>query len=287
VQLVAHPQQEIVGGLELAPFVLIDPVAGLELGQRARAIFHQRHPQQVLVIAQPAAAVLYVGFLHAGGVAKLRPPDSLIFQSRSEVVVLLPTDAALQERLLQTREELFVADHQPGLEQRRLGQHVLVGESHRFVDRAHRAVAGREAGVEHRANEVAGQGAIGLGQLIGEQSAAFQEHEIDVAKRAEFRPAITARGNQRDGHLFRWRPRWPEGAQNRLEYAVHHGRASPADLEPAGPILVKLAENLGLFLEKFAEPRQGLVERLLRRQRKTLHSLGFQLRKQRLHGPGR
>ena len=41
------------------------------LAHPARAVFEEGHPEQVLVVAQPAAAVFHVGLLHGGGIAVL------------------------------------------------------------------------------------------------------------------------------------------------------------------------------------------------------------------------
>ena len=63
VKLVAGAQQEVVADLELPAVFRADHLLGLELREGVGAVLEVRHPQQILVIAKAAAAVLDVGLL--------------------------------------------------------------------------------------------------------------------------------------------------------------------------------------------------------------------------------
>lgn len=104
VQLRPHPQQVIVGGLELLALARHHQLVLFQVGQRPRAVFEERHPQQILIIPQSAAAVLDVRLLHARRVAKLGPPRGLILQARRDVFVLVAGDAPGQHGFLKLRE---------------------------------------------------------------------------------------------------------------------------------------------------------------------------------------
>ena len=76
VHLGADAQQEVVGRFQLLALALADEVVRLQVLERAGAVFEERHPEQVLEVAQAAAAVLEIGLLHAGRVAELGAPGS-------------------------------------------------------------------------------------------------------------------------------------------------------------------------------------------------------------------
>ena len=101
MQFRPHPQQEIVGGLELLALGPGDEFALLQILQRAGGVFEKGHPEQVLEVAQAAAAVFDVRFLHAGRVAELAPPRRLVLQPHRDVFFLETHDALAHERLLE------------------------------------------------------------------------------------------------------------------------------------------------------------------------------------------
>ena len=109
MQFGPHAQQKIVGGLELLALGLADKFLLLQFPQRARAVFEERHPQQVLEIAQAAAAVLDVRLLHAGRIAVFGVPRRLVFQPRGDVFFLEPADAFGHDRFLEFFEKRLAA----------------------------------------------------------------------------------------------------------------------------------------------------------------------------------
>ena len=74
MQFRAHAQEKIIGGFQLLAFGGADKFARLQFRQRPGAVFEKGHPQQILKIAQAAAAVFDVRLLHAGGVAVFVAP---------------------------------------------------------------------------------------------------------------------------------------------------------------------------------------------------------------------
>jgi hypothetical protein len=93
MQLRAHAQEKIIGGLQLLALGGAHKLPVLQIRQRPRPVFEERHPQQVLKIAQAAAAVLDVRLLHARGIAVLGPPRRLVFQPHGDVFLLVAGDA--------------------------------------------------------------------------------------------------------------------------------------------------------------------------------------------------
>ena len=160
------------------------------------------HPQQVLVIAQTAAAVLDVGFLHRCRVAELAPPHRLVLQPHRDVLVHVTLDALRQERLLKLPEQRFVARDQPGFDERGLGLHVAVGDLDAVVD-APDGMAHLEADVPERVeNAVDDLGEMRQRLAAGHHLAVVQEHEIDVAVRIQFGAAVAADGDEGERREF-------------------------------------------------------------------------------------
>ena len=105
MQFRPRAQQKIVGGLQLPALGFADKFLLLQFAQRARTVFEERHPQQVLEIAQAAAAVFDVRFLHARGIAVLGPPRRLVFQPHRDVFFLEADDAFGNQRFLEFGEQ--------------------------------------------------------------------------------------------------------------------------------------------------------------------------------------
>ncbi len=173
MHLRADAQQEIVGGFQLLALALADEVVRLQFLERAGAVLEEGHPEQVLVVAQAAAAVLEVGLLHAGRVAELGAPRGLVGQracamySSSCPSTHLPTSV-----FWNLLEQRLVARDQPRLDQRGLGLHVAVGDLDAVLDAAHR-VADLQADVpqriEHAVNDAGQvrQRPVAAGDLAG------------------------------------------------------------------------------------------------------------------------
>src|SRR5213596_3181397 len=87
VQVVACAQEKIVRGFELFALAFADELPLFQLRKRPRAVFEKRHPNQILKIAQAAAAVFDVRLLHRRGIAELRPPRLLVRQARRNIFV--------------------------------------------------------------------------------------------------------------------------------------------------------------------------------------------------------
>ncbi len=93
VQFRPHAQQKTVGILKLFALGFADEFLLLQFRQRPRAVFEKSHPQQVLEIAQAAAAVLDVRLLHRRGAAVFRAPRRLVFKPHRNIFPLKTGDA--------------------------------------------------------------------------------------------------------------------------------------------------------------------------------------------------
>jgi len=107
MQLRPHAQKKFVGGLQLLAFGLADEFAILQLAQRAGAVFEKRHPQQILEIAQTAAAVLDIWLLHTGGIAVLAAARGLILKPRGNVFFFVAEDAFANHRFFEIWRTAF------------------------------------------------------------------------------------------------------------------------------------------------------------------------------------
>jgi hypothetical protein len=100
MKFVAGAQQVIVGRFELFAFAFADHFPDLKVFQGERPVFEKSHPEQVLVIAQPAAAVLDIGLLHAGGIAVFGAACGLILQPGCIVSIFITANALGQDHPL-------------------------------------------------------------------------------------------------------------------------------------------------------------------------------------------
>ena len=197
VQFRPYAQQKVVGGFKLFALGFGDELAFLQFLQRARAILEKRHPQHILEIAQAAAAVFDVRFLHAGRVAELAVTPRLVFEPRGNVFSLITVHTPGHERLFKFFEQHLAARNQPRLDERGFRLHVGVGDVDAIVNAPHR-VADLQAGVPQRIQHSVNQ----LGQMrqrfARRDLAVVQKHEVNVAVRVQFRAAVTADGDERE-----------------------------------------------------------------------------------------
>ncbi len=127
VQLGADAQEVIVGAIELAALAFVEQLFFDQAGRGLDALLEEGDPEQVLVVAQAAAAVLDVRLLHVDGVAEFLVALGLVADTVLDVLVLVADHAALDELAAKFLEKLLVAGDEAGLEQRGLGKHVGVG----------------------------------------------------------------------------------------------------------------------------------------------------------------
>ena len=212
MQLGADAQQEIVGAVELLALgrrqqLRIDE--SLRVGQPP---LHFSDPDQVLVIAQAAAAVLHIRFLEKRRVARLFVPVALVAHAPGQVFLFMAVQAAPLEGLLKFREERLVAAEKARLQQRGLRPQVAVGLRHQFLHRARRVPDLKADVPEHIENML--DDVVHLRRVL-RAVAGIEKKNVDVAVGIEFAAAESAHGQQRDA-----RRRIHMGAQMRLPCAV-------------------------------------------------------------------
>ncbi len=120
MQVVACAQDKIVSGFELFPLAFAD-----------------EFPNQILKIAQAAAAVFDVRLLHRRGIAELRPPRLLVRQARRNVSVRKTAHTPGQHDGFHALEQLCVTRDESRLDQRGLRLHVAVRDFDAIVRRPH------------------------------------------------------------------------------------------------------------------------------------------------------
>src|SRR6266851_9823544 len=113
-----------------------------------------------------------------------------------------------------------------------------------------------------------------------------QEHEINVAVRVEFRPAITANRHQRQLRellLLLLRQAGLGGVPQITQQKVEDGSARLADFQAAGAGPMKHPESVRLYLQKGLVSAQFPTGRLTWRQSQSRRRVSFDFIQQALH----
>ena len=113
----ANAEQEIVGAVELLALGRRHQLRIHECLGGAQAPFHFADPQQVLIIAQAAAAVFDIRLLEKRGVARFFVPFALVGHAPGQVFFFVPVQASPLEGLCKFREEGFIPAEKAGLQQ--------------------------------------------------------------------------------------------------------------------------------------------------------------------------
>ncbi len=269
VKLGAHAQQEIVGAVELLALGggeqrRVDE--GLGVGQPA---LDAADPEQVLVIAQAAAAALDVGLLEKGGVARFFMALVLVADAPGQVVFFLAVQAAPLEGLLVFGEERLVAGQPARFQQRGLGAQVVVGLGHDLLQRA-RGVADLEADVPKHVEDMLDDVVDLLGFL--RRGGLVKEENVDVAVGIELAAAEAAHGHERDGRRLvhvRAQVRFPRAVPQVPQHDGDDVGALAAEVAPAlavhvlelEPMLLEL-EEAPVDVEQVGRPQVGLMDQL-------------------------
>ena len=253
-----------------------DEVARLHLRQRACPILEERHPVQVLHVAQSSAAVLDVRLLHRRGIAELRAAFRLIDHARGDVLILEAIHALRDNRLLQLLEQLGVADHHARLEESRLALHALgVGLRVRRVDALTNGSDGMsdlEAEIPQRHEDAIHQ----LGQrrqwlCPDHDLSVVQEHDVEITQWIQLAAAIAADRHQSDRGKFSLRllgHAQLRGVPKLADQDVHQHRAAAADFQAAAAGALPHLEPVRLDFQK------SLVAPELLRRRVTIETRG-------------
>lgn len=226
-------------------------------------VLEERHPEQVLVIAQAAATVLDVRLLHERRVAILGAAFGLIFQAGGDVFVFVTLHALRDDRFLELGEELLIARDQTGFNQRGARFDAarviaVVRRFHTLADTAH-GMAGFEAEIKQRQPDAVQhplqnrQGLHAVGHLTF-----LQKQEIDVAQRIQFAAAVTAERDQRDGGeavLGALGEVVVGRVPKRPDHAVDHHRPHLANFQTAAPVLVREFQAMRRLFDEEAKAR--------------------------------
>src|SRR5581483_11008414 len=240
VKLVAHPEEKILGLLQLRDIGGADDavqrqgfdVLNLETGAR--------DPARGLQIAQPALAFLYVGLDQIDRAAKLLVAQARFFE--------LLADKALDAVFHQARLDLFlevfvqrkIAAEKARVEQRGAHFHVALGQAHAVGD-APGGVADLKAGVPQ-----------GVEQLLGDRFDKrrnlpdVEKQQIDVRLRIELAAAVAALGDQRDPAVGGRELLAVVGADRSEQVAdqmIHHRGPRRSDFQAAGAAAVALEQR--------------------------------------------
>ncbi len=232
MQFRPHAQQKIIGGLKLLALGVADKFLLLQFAQRARAVFEKRHPQQILKIAQAAAAVFDVRFLHAGGVAVFRAPRCLVFQPQRQCIFPRTRRRIWPRAFFEICSNNFSS---PAISRASMSD---VLDCMSVLATFTQSSMLRTAWPTFRPMSQSGykMPSINLDRygsgLLRRDLAVVQKHEINVAVRIQLRAAITADGDERERRKFLLRLRRQTRARlcpKMPQQCIEDRRARPAD----------------------------------------------------------
>jgi len=182
----------------------------------------------------------------------------LVLDARRDVFLLEPHHALGDDRPLVFFKQRLVAGHQPRLDERGLGLHVGVGHLDAVIQVAD-GVADLQADVPERIQHAVDQpGQVRQG-LAGHDLVLMQEHEINVAVRVQFRPAITADGHEGDRGEFLLRlkrKRADRRVPKIFDQHIQDARATPADTDAVRAGAMQQFQAVGLDLEEIFVARE-------------------------------
>ena len=135
MQLVADAVEEVVGPLHLAEGGGREKFLLGEIGHGSSAGFDEGHPEQALVVAQPATAVLHIRFLKIDGIRELGVARAHVLVPRLEIRLLLSLQTAPLKLRLEFRKLLLVAGQEPRFDQRCFRFVIIIGKCDAFRDR--------------------------------------------------------------------------------------------------------------------------------------------------------
>jgi hypothetical protein len=222
---VAGAEDEVVGFGDFFPTgggdeAFFDEVLGFESAELGVA-----HPDEVLVVAEAAAAVFDVGFLNEGGVAEFAVAGGEVLLAEAEEGGFLAFHAFFIEAGAKLVVGEGVAAEVAQLHEGGFCFHAFVGEAHAVADGAD-AVADFEADVIEEHEELADQFGDFRGDVGG--VAGEEEGEVDVAAGGHDAAAVAAVGAEGElegGALFFGEGKegvLPEGADEMVDHVRAH-----------------------------------------------------------------
>ena len=134
MQIRADAQKKIVSSFDLTLVRLAQPIFSYQVMRCQLAFSEKCHPEQVLIIAQTAAAVFHIRFLHVNAIAKFLVARKLVPHPQFDVFAFVTGHAFGSKLFPKFPRKIDIARQKPRLEHRRFGLHVLVGLRDCFPD---------------------------------------------------------------------------------------------------------------------------------------------------------
>ena len=212
MHLGAHTEEKIIGLLEQAPVALGQDFFLHQLGRGVGPAMKGSDPDQVLIVPQAAGSMLDVRLLHRGDASVLAVEFLLVGQTPGDVVRGFSPQALLLEFLAELGVKVAIPAEVSRLEHGGLGLQVLVGLADRLGHRAD-GMADLEPDVPEYLDHLLD----GLGLLAVRPRAGVEKHDVHVAERIHFTPAVAAEGE--DGKPRGLRPAEDAAADLRVEAA--------------------------------------------------------------------
>ena len=234
------------------------------------AFFKIRHPEQILVIAQAAASVFEIWFLHVNAVAKFAVARLLIAHSHLDIFALGTAYAFGAKLIAKLASQRAISGQKPRFEHCRFREHVAIRLLQCLFHRT-RGMTDLEADVPEQIQNLLRH----LFHISRDFACAvsMQQHDIDIAKRIQLAAAVSTQCNQRQRGL--WLPHRAGSSRKKMAQNYIDQFAAPgANFAATTAGLMFQAEPVLLQLEKFFVARKNFGWPLFSGDRELVFSMG-------------
>ncbi len=235
VQLVAHPEQKVLGLFELGDVGGVDDAVEREAVQILRLELGAGDPLGGLNVAQTTLPFLDLRFeqIDRAAVAPVAQPAFVKLLAHESADALFEQFGL--DDFLEFAVERKIAAQKSRVEQRRADFHVLLAQAHAIGDGA-RGVSHLQAAIEQSVEQF-------FGQRLDEwrHFAGMQDEQIDVGARVELAAPVAALGGDGEARCLagkRVQEIGADGAQELANQMIHDGGISRRHFQSAGALTV-------------------------------------------------
>ena len=270
MQVGAQSEEKIVGHFDSALVRFAQPISPDQVRRGEGTFFEIRHPEQILVIAQTAASVFEIWFLHINAVAEFAVTRLLIAHSHLDIFALRAGDAFGAKLIAKLVRQGAISGQEPRFEHCRLREHVAIRLRQCLFYRT-RGMTDFEADVPEQIQNL-------LRHLFHvrrdfARAVSVQQHDIDIAKRIQFASAVSAQCGQCQRGL--WLPDCAgRGRKNMSQDYIDQFAAAGANFAAATAGLMFQAEPVLFQLEKLFVVRKDFGWPLFSGDRELVFSVG-------------
>ena len=246
MEIVADALDEIVSFIELAAGAFGDNFGIDEFLELGEATFDAGDPEDVLAVAQAAAAFLDVGFLEEDGAGVFSVTLAQVLAAQVEECLLVFIDAFFIEARGEGLVEFFITNDEACIHQGGFTLLVCACFVDAFCDRP-AGVSDFEACVPEDVEDFLDGGGDGLGEFI--RRLRQEKEEIEIRGGIQVAPAISSLGHKGDDGSFPF-VSTDGGFEHHGEDGVQQFGAGCGDFQASGALAVALEDVCFLGLDE-------------------------------------